>query len=110
MPCQAGGGCDRDEEGRLVALLAPCPGLRGVKVATRELDAIEAQRRRMPAVLMPDYTLEGEEGNVRLAEVTDLQRFPGHRRGLRPEERVSFGHPADGELGVSGAGRSGIPS
>jgi predicted dithiol-disulfide oxidoreductase (DUF899 family) len=41
------------------------------KAATRELDAIAAQRRRMPAVLMPDYTLEGEEGKVRLADVFD---------------------------------------
>jgi len=39
------------------------------KAATRELDAIAAQRRRMPMVKMPDYTLEGEEGPVRLAEV-----------------------------------------
>jgi predicted dithiol-disulfide oxidoreductase (DUF899 family) len=31
------------------------------KAATRELDAIAAQRRRMPMVKMPDYTLEGEE-------------------------------------------------
>jgi len=41
------------------------------KAATRELDAIAAQRRRLPAVLMPDYTLEGEEGKVRLADVFD---------------------------------------
>ncbi|WP_433296930.1 DUF899 domain-containing protein [Pseudonocardia sp. CA-142604] len=39
------------------------------KAATRELDAIAAQRRRMPMVKMPDYTLEGEEGPVRLAEI-----------------------------------------
>jgi predicted dithiol-disulfide oxidoreductase (DUF899 family) len=39
------------------------------KAATRDLDAIAAQRRRMPMVEMPDYTLEGEEGPVRLAEV-----------------------------------------
>ena len=39
------------------------------KAATRELDAIAAQRRRMPMVKMPDYTLEGEEGPVRLADV-----------------------------------------
>lgn len=38
------------------------------KAATRELDAIAAQRRRLPMVEMPDYTLEGEEGPVRLAE------------------------------------------
>ena len=32
------------------------------KAATRELDAIAAQRRRLPAVAMPDYTLEGPAG------------------------------------------------
>ena len=37
------------------------------KAATRELDAIAAQRRRLPMVEMPDYTLEGEDGPVRLA-------------------------------------------
>ena len=41
------------------------------KAATRELDAIAAQRRRMPMVEMPDYTLDGEEGRVRLADVFD---------------------------------------
>ena len=39
------------------------------KAATRELDAIAAQRRRLPMVRMPDYTLEGEDGPVRLAEI-----------------------------------------
>ena len=39
------------------------------KAATRELDAIAAQRRRMPMVEMPDYTLDGEEGPVRLADI-----------------------------------------
>ncbi|TAM68660.1 MAG: DUF899 domain-containing protein [Microbacteriaceae bacterium] len=39
------------------------------KAATRELDAIAAQRRRMPMVKLPDYTLEGEEGQVRLADI-----------------------------------------
>ena len=34
---------------------------RRVKAATRELDAIAAQRRRLPMVRMPDYTLIGEE-------------------------------------------------
>ncbi|MEW2518944.1 DUF899 family protein [Actinacidiphila alni] len=43
------------------------------KAATRELDAIAAQRRRLPMVRMPDYVLEGEEGPVRLAEI-----FGGH--------------------------------
>ncbi|MEU3464758.1 DUF899 family protein [Streptomyces sp. NPDC006733] len=39
------------------------------KAATRELDAIAAQRRRLPMVQMPDYVLEGEQGPVRLADV-----------------------------------------
>ncbi len=39
------------------------------KAATRELDAIAAQRRRLPMVELPDYTLVGEQGPVRLAEV-----------------------------------------
>ncbi|TLF72848.1 DUF899 domain-containing protein [Nocardia cyriacigeorgica] len=39
------------------------------KAATRELDAIAAQRRRLPMVRMPDYTLEGADGPVRLADV-----------------------------------------
>src|SRR6201996_3740229 len=39
------------------------------KAATRELDAIAAQRRRLPMVEMPDYTLIGQEGPVRLADV-----------------------------------------
>jgi predicted dithiol-disulfide oxidoreductase (DUF899 family) len=39
------------------------------KAATRELDAIAAQRRRLPMVKVPDYTLEGEQGPVRLADV-----------------------------------------
>ena len=41
------------------------------KAATRELDAIAAQRRRLPMVAMPDYILEGENGPVRLADVFD---------------------------------------
>ncbi|MDY0908662.1 DUF899 domain-containing protein [Microbacterium sp. CFBP9034] len=39
------------------------------KAATRELDAIAAQRRRLPMVRLPDYTLEGEDGPVRLVDV-----------------------------------------
>jgi predicted dithiol-disulfide oxidoreductase (DUF899 family) len=39
------------------------------KAATRELDAIAAQRRRLPMVEMPDHVLEGEDGPVRLAEI-----------------------------------------
>jgi len=39
------------------------------KAATRELDAIAAQRRRLPMVQMPDYTLVGKDGPVRLVDV-----------------------------------------
>lgn len=39
------------------------------KAATRELDAIAAERRRLPMVQMPDYTLEGADGPIRLADV-----------------------------------------
>jgi predicted dithiol-disulfide oxidoreductase (DUF899 family) len=39
------------------------------KAATRELDAVAAQRRRLPMVEMPDYTLEGEDGPVRLVSI-----------------------------------------
>lgn len=58
------------------------------KAATRELDAIAAQRRRLPMVRMPDYTLEGAQGPVRLADVFDGRSqlivyhhmwFPGER-------------------------------
>ena len=41
------------------------------KAATRELDAIAAQRRRLPMVRMPEYTLAGAEGAVRLVDVFD---------------------------------------
>lgn len=41
------------------------------KAATRELDAIAAQRRRLPMVELPDYTLIGEDGPVSLADVFD---------------------------------------
>jgi predicted dithiol-disulfide oxidoreductase (DUF899 family) len=41
------------------------------KAATRELDAIAAQRRRLPMVRLPDYTLEGAAGPVRLVDVFD---------------------------------------
>ena len=41
------------------------------KAATRELDAIAAARRRLPMVELPDYTLEGADGPVRLAEMFD---------------------------------------
>ncbi len=41
------------------------------KAATRELDAIAAQRRRLPMVEMPNYVLTGPHGPVALAEVFD---------------------------------------
>ena len=41
------------------------------KAATRELDAIAAQRRRLPMVEMPKYVLIGADGPVSLAEVFD---------------------------------------
>lgn len=41
------------------------------KAATRELDAIAAQRRRLPMVQLPDYTLTGPDGPIRLADVFD---------------------------------------
>jgi predicted dithiol-disulfide oxidoreductase (DUF899 family) len=44
------------------------------KAATRELDAIAAARRRLPMVELPDYTLDGAEGPVRLADVFDGKR------------------------------------
>ncbi|TFV54430.1 DUF899 domain-containing protein [Mycobacterium sp. PS03-16] len=39
------------------------------KAATRELDAIAAQRRRLPMVRLPEYTLIGADGPLRLADV-----------------------------------------
>lgn len=39
------------------------------KAATRELDAIAAERRRLPMVELPDYTLIGADGPVRLVDV-----------------------------------------
>lgn len=39
------------------------------KAATRELDAIAAARRRLPMVALPDYTLVGADGPVRLVDV-----------------------------------------
>lgn len=45
------------------------------KAATRELDAIAAQRRRLPMVELPEYTLVGEHGSVRLVDV-----FQGRRQ------------------------------
>ena len=41
------------------------------KAATRELDAIAAQRRRLPMLELPDYTLIGPDGPIRLVDVFD---------------------------------------
>jgi predicted dithiol-disulfide oxidoreductase (DUF899 family) len=41
------------------------------KNATRELDAIAAARRRLPAVRLDDYTLVGADGPVRLVDIFD---------------------------------------
>ncbi|WP_159620503.1 DUF899 domain-containing protein [Ruania rhizosphaerae] len=41
------------------------------KAATRELDVIAAQRRRMPMVKLPEYTLDSADGPVRLADIFD---------------------------------------
>lgn len=39
------------------------------KAATRELDAIAAQRRALPMVELPDYTLVGADGPVHLVDL-----------------------------------------
>ena len=44
------------------------------KATTRELDAIAAQRRRLPAVAMPDYVLDGTDGPIRLLDVFENRR------------------------------------
>ena len=44
------------------------------KAATRELDAIAAARRRLPMVELPDYTLDGPDGPVRLVDVFEGKR------------------------------------
>ena len=41
------------------------------KAATRELDAIAAQRRRLPMVELPEYTLIGPDGPTRLVDEFD---------------------------------------
>ena len=41
------------------------------KAATRELDAIAAQCRRLPMVELPEYTLTSADGPVRLADIFD---------------------------------------
>ena len=55
------------------------------KAATRELDAIAAQRRRLPMVEMPDYTLIGRrwlvecEGGKRTARSGNAAAAPASR-------------------------------
>jgi predicted dithiol-disulfide oxidoreductase (DUF899 family) len=44
------------------------------KAATRELDAIAAARRSLPMVELPDYTLDGPDGPVRLVDVFEGKR------------------------------------
>ncbi|GAB40358.1 hypothetical protein GOSPT_099_00050 [Gordonia sputi NBRC 100414] len=39
------------------------------KAATRELDAIAAQRRRMPMVEVTDHTLTGPDGPIALSDI-----------------------------------------
>lgn len=41
------------------------------KAATRELDAIAAQRRRMPMVEVADHTLTGPDGPIALSDIFD---------------------------------------
>lgn len=43
------------------------------KAATRELDDIAAQRRRLPMIEMPEYTLDSRDGPVRLVDLFDGQ-------------------------------------
>ncbi len=58
------------------------------KAVTRELDAIAAQRRRLPMVAMPDYALEGENGSVRLVDAFEgaLQLIVYHHMWSPGEE------------------------
>ena len=44
------------------------------KAATHELDAIAAARRRLPMVELPEYTLDGGDGPVRLVDVFQGKR------------------------------------
>src|SRR5262245_63997579 len=44
------------------------------KAATRELDAIAAARRRLPMVELPDYILEGPDGEARLIDLFEGKR------------------------------------
>ena len=44
------------------------------KAATHELDAIAAARRRLPMVELPEYTLDGPDGPVRLVDIFEGKR------------------------------------
>src|ERR1700682_6657059 len=69
------------------------------KAATRELDAIAAQRRRLPMVELPDYTLIGADGPVRLADIFDGR-----------SQLIVYNHMwSDGAEG-QGGGCRGVPS
>jgi predicted dithiol-disulfide oxidoreductase (DUF899 family) len=58
------------------------------KAATRELDAIAAQRRRLPMVALPEYTLVGKDGPVRLADIFEgrSQLITYHHMWLEAKE------------------------
>lgn len=67
------------------------------KAATGELDAIAAQRRRLPMVEIPDYTFIGVDGPIRLIDVFDgrAHRLPAHvvgRRGMAVRRPVRDCH------------------
>lgn len=58
------------------------------KAATRELDAIAAQRRRLPMVAVGDYVLEGENGPVRLVDMfEDKQQLIVYHHMWSPGEQ-----------------------
>ncbi len=57
------------------------------KAATRELDAIAAVRRRLPMVKLPDYTLDGADGPVRLIDAfEDRQQLIAYNHMWFPGE------------------------
>ena len=72
------------------------------KAATRELDAIAAQRRRLPMVELPPYRLTGPEGEVSLAggvlSVTTRTSSPTTFLSLLGVGRLEATGSASGEL------------
>ncbi|MFC6018212.1 DUF899 domain-containing protein [Plantactinospora solaniradicis] len=82
-PTASSGTCNRDRTKEMLIMAMPSvvdhPTWRKAldelrvreKAATRELDAIAAERRRLPMVRMPEYTLVGAEGPVRLVDIFD---------------------------------------